>query len=153
MAGEVIRRAVKEDEEAIRLLVFSVLAEYGFEPSPKMIDADLYDLAAFYAGGAFDVLIDEGGCIIGCVGLKREEASVCELRKMYLDPRRRGKGLGKKLLKHAVASAKEMGFRRIELETASVLEEAIELYRKFGFSPVEHEVVTARCDLMMALDL
>ncbi|MFQ5563917.1 MAG: GNAT family N-acetyltransferase [Parvularculaceae bacterium] len=153
MAKETIRPATRTDEEPVRILIYSILAEYGLEPSPATTDGDLYDLAGFYRDGAFDVMVDEAGEIIGTLGLKALSPTVCELRKMYLRAGARGKGLGARLLRHAIERAKELGFRRIELETASVLEEAIGLYRKFGFEATPNDAVEARCDMAMALDL
>ncbi|MBT8493009.1 MAG: GNAT family N-acetyltransferase, partial [Deltaproteobacteria bacterium] len=77
----------------------------------------------------------------------------CELRKMYLDSAMRGRGLGKRLLEHALSRARELGFRVVELETAAPLESAIALYQRYGFRPLEEAPSTPRCDQMMVLDL
>ena len=77
---------------------------------------------------------------------------MCELRKMYLAKSERGKGLGKALLEHSINKAKELGFKKITLETASVLKEAIALYLKYGFKPFEGENC-ARCDQSYYLDI
>ena len=53
--------------------------------------------------------------------------------KMYLDSSFRGQGLGKKLLEMSLDKARELGFRRVTLETASVLKEALQLYQHYGF--------------------
>ena len=136
-------------------LVFSVLREYGLSPDPEGTDADLRDLEGHYAarGGSFDVLVDPAGEILGCVGLLPVDATTCELRKMYLTPDVRGRGLGRCLLDHALARARELGFRRVVLETNTVLVEAIALYRSQGFSPYRAEHVSARCNETYALDL
>lgn len=150
MSGPRLRRAGKADQASIKALIFAILHEYDIEPAPKTTDRDLDDLEGFYAGGLFDVLETEDD-IIGTVGLLPLGGGVCELRKMYLKQGYRGRGLGKRLLKHATARAKELGFTRIELQTARVLEEAIGLYEKFGFTPVE--TTDRRCDRALALDL
>ena len=54
---------------------------------------------------------------------------------MYLLARCRGSGYGKRLLRHALARARELGFRRVELETVAKLRAAILLYESFGFRP------------------
>ena len=74
------------------------------------------------------------------------KSGLCELRKMYLHPEERGKGIGKRLLEHALFKAKELGFKKVMLETASELKEAIGLYRKYGFEPFEAEHLSTRCD-------
>jgi putative acetyltransferase len=87
------------------------------------------------------------------VGLYPLREGVVELRKMYLQPECRGKGAGRRLLDHALASAKELGFRRVELETNSSLVEAVRMYERYGFRPVESCHLAARCDATYALDL
>ena len=149
-----IRPATNGDAEAIRALVFGILREFGFSPDPTGTDADLADLEASYQrGGAFDVLTDASGRIVGTVGLFPLAVGVCELRKMYLAPERRGRGLGGRLLRHAVSRARELGFTRIELETATVLETARRMYESFGFRPFTPHRVTCRCDRAYYLDL
>lgn len=152
-----IRPATNADCSEVRALIFAVLDEYELEPAPKTTDRDLGDLQAFYAGGAFDVLVTPDDEIIGTVGLaplrERNGGGVGELRKMYLKPSYRGRGLGKRLLTHAIARAREIGFVRVELQTARVLEEAIGLYEKFGFSPSVEAALERRCDQALTLEL
>lgn len=130
-----------------------MLDEYGLDPAPKTTDKDLDDLEGFYAGGAFVVLETSEGDIIGTVGLLPLGDGVVELRKMYLKPAARGRGHGKRLLNHAIKRAKELGFRRIELQTARVLEEALGLYAKYGFVHSPEAALERRCDQALALDL
>ena len=116
------RPATNSDADAIRTLVFGVLAEYGLSPDPSGTDADLRDIEASYhsAGGTFDLLVDTNGFILGTVALCRVTDSECELRKMYLVREARGKGYGRRLLEQGIESSKKLGFTRITLETASV---------------------------------
>ena len=148
MMTESLRTATNEDGEAVQTLVFSVLREYGLKPDPDGVDADMRDIEASYLGrgGSFTVLIDTAGEILGSVGLYPVNQRTCELRKMYLAPGARGRGLGKRLLEHALAEAKRLGFSRIELETSSVLKEAIGLYLRYGFQPYTPQRTCNRCN-------
>lgn len=148
-----IRPASNADSAKVRALIFTVLEEYDLEPAPKTTDRDLDDLEGFYEGGSFDVIETPDGDIVGTVGLWPMGEGVVELRKMYLKSSARGKGLGKRLLIHAIGRARDLGFQRIELQTARVLEEALELYRKYGFRPSETAALERRCDLALALEL
>jgi putative acetyltransferase len=150
-----IRPATHEDRDAIEQLVFGVLEEYGLAPDPNGTDADLRDIQSHYLslGGTFDVLIDESGRIVGTVGVLPRSPTTCELRKMYLGRSARGQGLGRRLLEHALAQAVQLGFRRMELETASVLREAIGLYERYGFRPYAPKHLVSRCDRAYFLDL
>jgi putative acetyltransferase len=150
-----LRSARNADSSAIKELVFGVLREYGLQPDPDETDADLNDIETNYlrSGGGFDVLVDSRGAIIGSVGLYPVDSITCELRKMYLSKQVRGQGQGRRVLEHALKRAKEMGFRRMVLETASVLKEATALYRKYGFRPYQAPHLSQRCDGAYVLDL
>jgi putative acetyltransferase len=150
-----LRPATNADCGAIQELVFTVLREYRLQPDPAGTDADLNDIELSYlrSGGRFDVLVDLHGAIVGSVGLCPIDSDTCELRKMYLSREVRGQGLGKRLLEHALARAKESGFRRVTLETASALKEAIALYKRYGFQPYQAPHLAQRCDSAYALDL
>jgi len=153
MTAPRFRAAAASDQPAVKALIFAILDEYELDPSPATIDRDLDDLEGFYEGGVFDVLENGDGDIIGTVGLLPLDHGACELRKMYLKTQYRGRGLGQRMLKHAIARAREIGFHRMELQTARVLEEAIGLYQKFGFEPIEAAQMEKRCDQALALDL
>lgn len=148
-----IRAATNTDQDAVRALVFSALDEYEIEPAPKTTDRDLYDIEGFYGDGMFAVLEAADGDIAGTVGLAPLSSTACELRKMYLKPKYRGRGYGAKLLKHAIERARALGFSRMELSTKRIMEEAIGLYTKFGFAPLEGGPVDKRCDWTLVLDL
>jgi len=79
-------------------------------------------------------------------------AETVELRKMYFSEKLRGRGFGKITLQRMIETARAMGFRKIYLETAQVLKEAVHLYEKFGFVPTD-EKHTPRCDAAYFLDL
>lgn len=151
--GFTLRPATKADADAVRLVVFSALREHGLDPDPSGTDRDLDDVVGSYAGGLFDVLVDGAGRVVGSVALAAEGDGVCELRKMYLLAGCRGRGLGRMLLSHALVRAREMGFRKVRLETASVLEAATRLYLRAGFLREDVRPRSARCDLVLALDL
>lgn len=153
--GYQLRAATNADATAVRHLVFSVLLEHGFAPDPGGIDADLDDLESSYfrRGGWFDVATDAEGTVVGTVGLYPLGEGCCELRKMYLAPQARGRGLGRRLLDQALERARALGFRRIELETASTLEAAARLYESTGFRPFVPEHRADRCDRAYYLEL
>jgi len=150
-----LRPAAGKDSAPIVQLISEALREYGLPLYLDTVDSDLNDIAASYLarGGFFDVLEDEGGSIVGCVGLRPIGRFDCELRRMYLRASSRGKGLGKRMLEHAVARAKALGFCRMRLETASVLKEAIGLYTRCGFRPEKADGLSECCDRAFVLEL
>jgi GNAT superfamily N-acetyltransferase len=119
------------------------------------VDADLADIDANYRnrGGLFEVAVGSDGHLAGCCGIFALDDTTCELRKMYLLKEARRQGIGGRLLLRALAFARHHGYRRVELETASVLKEAIALYAGAGFVPIKREHLAPRCDQAFALDL
>ena len=118
--------------------VFGVLAEYGLRPDPDGSDADLRDIEGTYGtrGGSFEVVEDESDRRVGTLALYRTGPDSFELRKMHLVRAVRGQRLGKWLLARSLEIARRRNARRVTLETASVLVEAIALYRSFRFRAI-----------------
>ena len=150
-----LRPANNKDCEKITELVYSILKEYNLKPDPACTDADIEDIEQSYfeRGGTFCVLEEKDGSIIGAYGLYPVDRKTCELRKMYLHSSYRGKGLGKLLLEEALSKARQIGFEKMALETASVLKEAISLYKSYGFNEYEPEHLSSRCDQAFILEL
>ena len=150
-----MRPANNKDGDNIADLVYGVLREYDLTPDPACTDADIKDIESSYfgRGGKFFVLETEDGSIIGAYGLYPVDEHTCELRKMYLQKAYRGKGLGKFLLEDALSIARQLRFERMILETASVLKEAIALYKSYGFIEYDPQHMSSRCDQAYLLEL
>ena len=150
-----LRPANNKDCGKITELVCSVLKEYNLRPDPVVTDADIKDIehSYFERGGTFYVLEEKDGSIVGAYGLYRVEKQTCELRKMYLHSAYRSKGFGKFLMGSALSEARQLGFKTMILETASVLKEAISLYKSYGFVEYEPEHLSSRCDQAYLLEL
>ena len=150
-----LRPANNNDCDDIAGLVYGILGEYDLKPDPACTDADIKDIEYSYfgRGGTFFVLETEDGSIIGAYGLYLVDKQTCELRKMYLHKAHRGKGLGKLLLEDALSKARQLGFERMILETASVLKEAIVLYKSYGFIEYNPQHMSSRCDQAYLLEL
>ena len=149
-----IRSASNEDCERVQALVFGVLSEYDLALDLEGTDRDISDIEAHYTGrgGVFELLEDFQGNLLGTVGLYPMNAETVELRKMYFSKTLRGRGVGKQTLARMIETARALGFKKIYLETAKVLKEAVALYEKFGFLPTS-EKHTPRCDAAYYLEL
>jgi putative acetyltransferase len=147
--GEFLIRDWQEgDRHSAARVIENVLQEYGLSWQPHEADADVLAIETAYwqAGGEFWV-VEKGGKIVGTAAyypIERGEKAV-EIRKMYLMPLVRRKGLGKYLLQQLEKTIAARGFKEIWLETASVLQEAVYLYEKSDYQPTSG-VETARCD-------
>lgn len=131
-----IRRA-RYDEPAARELTAALAAEllgrYDGRPgSGGEPPAGDFDPPA----GAFFLAADEKRPL-GCGGVCRYDASTAEIRRMYVTPEARGRGLGRLVLAALEAEAKELGYETIRLETGNLQPEAVGLYLSHGFEPID----------------
>jgi len=97
------------------------------------------------------------GDAVGCVALIPMGDGVYELSKMAVSPQMRGQGIGRRILEHAIAQARELGARSLFLGSNSVLKSAVHLYESIGFRHVPPEDLPemhyARADVFMRLAL
>ena len=73
---------------------------------------------------------------VGCGAVRRIEPHVAEIKRMYVAPEARGRGVGHQVLVELEAVARELGATRIVLETGPRQPEAIALYHRAGFSDI-----------------
>ena len=85
--------------------------------------------------GAF-IVVYRGEMPVGCGALRLLDAETGELKRMYVSPSERGKGLGHLLVSALEAEAKTLGVRRLVLETGVRQQAALALYRAAGFQPI-----------------
>ena len=75
--------------------------------------------------------------IVGCVGLRDLGEGRCEMKRMYVKPGYRGKGLGKSLAKAVINEARSIGYSHMRLDTIPTMKEAGNLYISLGFKKIE----------------
>jgi putative acetyltransferase len=86
---------------------------------------------------AFLVARDADGRPIGCVALRRRGDGEYEIKRMYVRPDARGRRLGDRLLEAVELRARELGAARVKLETGTAQPEAIAVYERNGYHPIE----------------
>jgi RimJ/RimL family protein N-acetyltransferase len=91
-------------------------------------------------------VVETDGTIIGMFGIERRSDESTELRRLYLDPRHRGRGVAQRMLQCAETRARELGFAKLILSTAELQKAAIAFYRKSSYTLVR----TERTDAMSA---
>lgn len=104
----------------------------GFDPS-KGATADPHEVRP--PNGAFIVAYLRGEAI-GCGAVKHQPDDVTDVKRMWIAESARGLGLGRRLLEHLEALARERGSAEAHIETNDVLPEAIALYRSAGYVEV-----------------
>jgi len=73
----------------------------------------------------------------GCVALRRRSEKVSEMKRLYVKPDYRGKGLGRALVDELIKEAREKGYHLMRLDTHPWMKEAEELYKSVGFYEIE----------------
>lgn len=121
------------------------------EPDRKALsDPEGYILST----GGFIFMAEYENEIVGTCALIKIDDEVVELAKMAVTDTVQGKGIGYALGKACIEEAREMGFKKIELLSNTVLTPAINLYKKLGFievplPPTDYE----RADIKMEMEL
>jgi GNAT superfamily N-acetyltransferase len=69
----------------------------------------------------------------GCIALQWLEDGICEMKRLYVKPEFRERGIGDKLITEIVNCAKEMGYKKMLLDSLERLKAAHRLYMKYGF--------------------
>ena len=117
----------------------------------KSLSDELHkDLEAIYGNGIIEDFIDENeqmlifyvayderDNVISCGALKHFDDSTAEIKRMYVKPLFRGRGISKLILKQLEAYAEELNYQRLVLETGLKQPEAMNLYRYFGYTPIK----------------
>lgn len=83
-------------------------------------------------------LVAEGdGVAIGCGGVQRIDTTTAEIKRMWIHPEWRGRGLGARLLATLEQAARDLDHQRVVLDTNGTLTEAVGMYRRAGYQPIE----------------
>jgi putative acetyltransferase len=115
-----------------------------FEEYQKGIEIDLgFQNFASELGMLSEMYAPPHGCLllayrtdraVGVVGLRRFDGSICEMKRLYVQPPNRGAGIGRQLALRAVERARDAGYSRIVLDTLEGMRAALHLYRSLGFN-------------------
>jgi ribosomal protein S18 acetylase RimI-like enzyme len=104
-------------------------------------DTELSSMPGKYSPPAGSLLLARfatTGEPVGCVGLRPTTSNgVCEMKRLYVAPHGRGRGLGKALLDAAIKEALRIGYARMRLDTLPTMAAAVDLYKKNGFVQIE----------------
>ena len=121
-----------------RELFLEYAQSLGFSLCFQNFDKELAKLPGDYAPPEGRLLLAHyEGQLAGCVALHKLEPGICEMKRLYLRPQFRGKGLGRALTDSIIAEAREIGYQRMRLDTVEpVMKDAVEMYHKIGFRQI-----------------
>jgi len=138
--------ATAADVPDVLALLARIWQEYRFVWAPEIEFPDLFRFDAYYAAprGAFWVMRDDGGRVVGSIGVDLVPATdpaTAEIHRVYLDAHLRGRGLGRVLVEEALAWVRERGLTRVMLWSDTRFEQSHRLYDRMGFARLGERTV------------
>lgn len=127
-----------EQVAAIRELFLEYAQSLGFSLCFQSFDQELAGLPGDYAPTEGRLLLAaHEGQPAGCVALHRLGHETCEMKRLYVRPQFRGKGLGQVLAQRIIADAREIGYKRLRLDTVEpMMQTAVAMYWQLGFREI-----------------
>ena len=134
-----LRNIMPADNAALATIIRDSLKEFNAaKPGTVYFDQTTDRLSDVFATpGSKYFVATINGEIIGGAGIfptQNLPPATCELVKLYLNSKARGKGVGKMLLAKCEETAVELGYKTVYLETMPELSIAVPLYKKMGYS-------------------
>ncbi len=150
-----IQATSQEQISIARELFLEYAASLNIDLCFQGFDQELKELPGEYApplGRLF--LFSYDSQLAGCGALRKCDEGIGEMKRLYLKPAFRGKGLGRAMTTHIINEARSIGYKSLRLDTLPMMREAIPLYRSLGFREIEpYRVNPIDGALYMELDL
>jgi putative acetyltransferase len=138
------RLALRQAESPVQIaqareLFLEYADSLGFSLCFQSFEQELDGLPGDYAPPDGRLLLAEyRGRLSGCVALHKLDSEVCEMKRLYLRPDLRGRGVGRALAEAVIAEARAVGYRKMRLDTVEpVMPNAVALYRRLGFVEID----------------
>jgi GNAT superfamily N-acetyltransferase len=131
---EVVRIVAVQFAAAVELVAAldaDLEVRYGSGDDPVHAPAQEFD-----GPGGQMLLASVDGEPVGCVGLRRIDERTAELKRMYVRPHARGRGIARELLAVCEREASALGYEQLWLETGTMQPEAVTLYLTSGYEPI-----------------
>jgi len=138
-AGLQLHMAESPSDIALARELFLEYAQsLGFSLCFQNFDNELASLPGDYGPPSGLLLLAQcNNQLAGCVALHALQSEICEMKRLYVRPAFRGKGLGRALAQAVIYQARAMGYSFIRLDTVEpVMKDAVALYRRMGFQEI-----------------
>lgn len=127
-----------DDAEPVRALIGGILAQEFPAETGAYPAADLAHVASAY-GGPREVfwVAEVQGQLVGTCAVKDEGAEGALLRRLFVHPQHRARGIGARLVDAAIAHCRRQGFRDLTIRTSNRMQQAMALCVRRGFREEE----------------
>jgi len=125
------------DSADARRLIAALDAELGALYPPEQRFDPNFKAEQIEGGRGTFLIARHDGRAVGCGAIRLIDETTAEVKRMYSEPTRRGTGVGRGVLESLEAAARDLGVRRLVLETGVHQHAAIGLYRSAGFTQVD----------------
>ena len=134
----IVQATSEKDLNQVRELFREYATSLGFDLCFQNFDKELAELPGDYAppSGCLLLIISQSKGA-GCVALRKMGEGVCEMKRLFVRPAFRGKGIGKMLALAIIEEAHRIGYKYMRLDTVPAMKEAISLYHSLGFKDIE----------------
>ncbi|HTB23053.1 MAG TPA: GNAT family N-acetyltransferase [bacterium] len=135
-----ISQAISDENVSLVRDLFEQYAQLrGYEFEDVNFEGEMASLPGVYgqAKGGRLLLATYEGEAAGVVGLKKIDAGMCEVKRLYVPPQYRGNGIGKMLVAEAVRQAKELGFKKVLADTDLNMRIAMVIFDEHGFKQTD----------------
>jgi ribosomal protein S18 acetylase RimI-like enzyme len=124
--------------EQARDLFREYAAESKLDLCFQNFEAELAGLPGAYAPPQGRLLLAlQDGVLAGCVALRKFEGDICEMKRLFVRPEFRGRGVGRVLSARVIEEARQAGYARMRLDTLARMAAAVALYESLGFRRIE----------------
>ena len=153
-----LRTLTADDRTAVdhvRQFFRNYAAWLGVDLSFQGFDEEMASLPGAYSPPSGRLFYaEQNGQPAGCVGIRAFSSGLCEMKRLYVEPGQRGFGIGRDLVLAAIRAAKEIGYRKLLLDTLPAMRFAVRLYREMGFveTPAYYQT-PLEGTMFLALDL
>src|SRR4030095_5767793 len=96
------------------------------------------------------IVVDPVGQVVGTAAVRRLGPEITELKRMWLRPDHRGRGVAARLMDRVLEEARTLGGRVLRLDSEAQLEAAVRLYRRYGFQEIADYNGNPRADVWAA---
>ena len=135
---KIIRATTDDHYQSARELFIEYADSLGFDLEFQGFSRELAELPGDYKSPS--------GCILlaasaegysGCVALRPLQNNICEMKRLFVLPQYQGRGIGRALAGSVIEEARNIGYKRMRLDTVESMQAAQKLYNSLGFKMID----------------